>query len=86
LLKWKINMKEKEDNDYKFRAQNMSRDEVDKIQKFLNGESQVSVGYHEAELIPLVGELVRLGRITVQMPDWMKEIRWLSDWNGEHVR
>ena len=79
-------MKEKEYDSYKLRAQNMSQDEVDRIQKFVNGDMQVSVGYHEADLIPLVGELVQMGRIVVQVPDWMKEIRWHSEWNGEHIR
>lgn len=79
-------MKEKEKNEYKLRAQQMSQEEVDRIQKFVNGENQVSVGYLEADFIPLVGELVRLGRISVPIPDWMKEIRWHSDCTGEHIR
>lgn len=79
-------MKEKEKNDYKFQAQQMSQEEVDRIQKFVNAENQVSVGYPEADFIPLVGELVRLGRISVPVPDWMEEIRWHSDCTGEHIR
>ena len=44
-------------NKYKIQAQNMTQQEIERLQKFLNGESQTGVGMTEPDVILLVGEI-----------------------------
>lgn len=60
-------------------AENLSEQDIERIQKIINGETvDAPLGAYDPNFIPVVNELNRMGKLNSAIPDWIVNHKWSS--------